>query len=181
MSEEYLKEVRFRHAILESLLYLMSDKGHNKLPSKWEFITSEIVGGVYEYLAGEEFKDEYSKYRGPYDDHWVNIVNRHLHVLNEQNRFNKSLADTLKYWLELDWKRDRGESWWEGRIRYWFLFGFRQGWNSTFALTVPEAKDFEEELDKLDPDTRRHLENIAEIAKKYVRRDIDHIEKHFLW
>ena len=179
MNDDKLKEVGFRHSILEGLMYSASDRGQNKLPSKWEFITSEIVGAVYEYLTGDEFKQEYREHRGPYDDHWVDIVNKHLLALDGQRRFSQSLAGALLYWLHLDWKYDRGESWWEGQIRHWFLFGFRQGFDSTFALTVPEAKQFEEGLQKLDSDTRRHLENIAEIMKKYVQRDIEYIERHY--
>ena len=167
--------------VLEGLLYLASNKGESQLPSMWEFITSEIIGAVYEHLTGEEFEEEYRKFRGPGDDHWFDVVNRHLKVLDSQNRFSKSLADALKYWLKLEWDYDHGESSWEGNIRHWFLFGFRQGCNSTFALTVPEAKQFEAELQKLDPDTRKHLESIAEIMKKYMKRDLDHIKEHFQW
>ncbi len=181
MSEDRLREVRFRHAILESLLLLGSDRGMNKLPSQWEFITSEIVGAVYEYLTDTEFKAEYRDHKGPYNEHWVGIVNKHLLVLEGQQRFSQSLADTFNYWLRLDWHTDHGESWWEGQIRHWFLFGFRQGFDSTFALTIPEGKQFEEEFQKLDEDTKRHLENIAVIMKKYVAKDTEYIKKHYCW
>ena len=50
--------------VLEGLLYLASNKGESQLPSMWEFITSEIIGAVYEHLTGEEFEEEYRKFRG---------------------------------------------------------------------------------------------------------------------
>ena len=178
---DIFKDTRFKHGILEGLLYLSSEGGAKPLPSEWEHITSEIVGAVYEYITGEEFKDVYSKYRGPYGEGWVDIVNKHLEILDSQNKFNPALADAFRYLLRLSWKRDYGESWWEGQIRFWFLFGFRQGMHSTFALTVPEAIIFKKELGEHDPDTRRHLENIAEIMKKYIQKDLEYIRERYRW
>jgi|SRR3989338_1781152 len=173
-----MAETEFRYAVFEGLLYLASDRGVNPLPSMWEFITSEIIGGTYEYVTDTEFKYPWRNFR---NSDWVNVVNKHIEILDGQNKFNPALAESIKHWTLAGWSRDHGECWWDNQIRFWFLFGGHIHMQSTFALTVPQAREIEADLASLDPDTRRHMENIAEIMKKYLKEDIEHIRAHYHW
>ncbi len=42
--------------VLYLLLYLATDEGHQPLPERWQFLTSEVAGGLVEDLTGQEFK-----------------------------------------------------------------------------------------------------------------------------
>lgn len=169
----------FRHNVFAGLLYLASDKGTNHLPSIYEFVTSELVGAVYEDDTGQEFLDIYSKVAGFDSDGWYHRINQYLDTLNDQNKFNPALAEAIRSQTYFTWHSDHGEKWWDNPIRFWFMFGGHNRMQSTFALTVPEAREAERGLGALDLDTRRHIENIAEIMKKYVRADVEFIKQHY--
>lgn len=171
----------FRHNVFLGLIYLASDKGTNHLPSIYEFITSELVGAVYEYDTGSEFLDIYSKIMGFESDSWCNRINKYLGTLKDQNKFNPALAEAIKDHTYFTWHSDHGEKWWDNPIRFWFMFGNHNRMQSTFALTVPEAREAERGLETIDPDTRRHMENIAEIMKKYIQADVEFIRQHYQW
>lgn len=182
---ERIEEIKFRSTVLEGLMYLATDRGAGHLPSMWKFITSEIVGGAYEYILGREFQDTWVRFRGGMaDDFWVDILNRRLNVLTGkkvQNRINLALAKAIRDWTHLNWNHDYGESWWDNQIRFWFMFGGHNHMQSTFALTVPRARKAEKELQNLDPGTLCQMEGIAEKMKKYIQSDLEYIRQHYHW
>ncbi len=177
------ENVEYNHAVFEGLLYFASEKGSNNLPSQWEFLTSEIVGGTYEYILGREFNDTWQRFKGPLmSDLWVYRLNKSLNVVDGRrvNQLNCDLAKAIRYWTELDWKMDHGESWWDNSIRYYFLFGGIH-MNSTYALTVPQVKLIEENLANLDQDTLNHTQGIGQLMKKYLEADLQYIREHYYW
>ena len=171
---------RFETVVLEGLLYLASDRGANSLPSIEDYLISEIVAGACEYVTGE-FQEGHSECEGFRRDPWISRINRNLENLCSQTKFNPALADAIKSWAYVRWCHDHGESWWESQIRYWLMFGNNNRMQSTFAFTVPQARKIEESLKTLDSDTLRHMENIAEIMKRYIRQDLEYIREHYGW
>lgn len=172
---------RFETAVLEGLLYLASNRGSDLLSSREGHLISAIVAGVYEYITGQEFQEGHTQFEGFHRDPWIRRINKGLDVLDGQNKFNLALADAIRYWAYIERCYDHGESWWESKIRYWLMFGEHNRMQSTFALTVPQARRIEDELKLLDADTLRHMENIAEIMKKYIRRDLEYIAQNYRW
>jgi len=184
MDETRIEKVEFQSTVLEGLMYLATDRGVGYLPSMWEFITSEIVGGAYEYILGKEFQDIWTRFKGIDSDWWERILNRRLNVLTGkkvQNRINSDLAEAIRHWAHMYWHHDHGETWFDNSLRYWFLFGGPNPMQSTFALTVPEARKIELDLRGLDPDILCQMEGVAGIMKKYIQRDLEYIEQHYRW
>ncbi|HEY4474595.1 MAG TPA: hypothetical protein VJC06_01585 [Candidatus Paceibacterota bacterium] len=174
-----MREVGFRTTVLEGLLYLASDRGANPIPSKEDFLISELVSGVCEYITGEEIGDLHPV---TLDRHsWTHMVNKYLEALDHQNKFNLSLADAIKHWAQITWQHDHGESWWESQIRYWLMFGSHNKMQFTLEFTIPKSREIEDGLKKIDSDTLRHIENIAEIMKKYINQNREYIKQHYRW
>lgn len=173
------EEARFRQVVLEGLLYLASGRGANPMSSQEEFLISELVSGVYEYITGEELTNIHPVVLDRHS--WTRMCNKRLEVLEHQNKFNSVLADAIKSWAHISWCHDHGESWWESGIRYWLMYGSHNRMQPTFEFTVPKSREIEEGLKKIDPDTLRHVENIAEIMKKYIRKDSKYIQDHYRW
>lgn len=172
---------KFEHIVLEGLLFLASEKGSTPLPSLEAYLASSIVAGTYEYVTGQEFQEGHTECLGFNRDPWICRINKGLEVLDGQNKFNPALAEAINSWARIRWMHDHGESWWESEIRYWLMFGGHNRMQSTFALAVPQAREIEKDLEALDPDTLRHMTNIAEIMKKYIQRDLEYIDKHYRW
>ena len=179
-AQETRRKSLFETAVLEGLLYLATDRGAGPLPSLEKYLISEITAATCEYVTGE-FQEGHSECEGFRRDPWIRMVNRNLDNLGSQTKFNLALAAAIKYWTNVRWCHDHGESWWESQVRYWLMFGGHNRMQSTFALTVPQANRIEEELKTLDADTLRHMEGIAELMKKYVQRDLEYIREHYGW
>ena len=168
----------FRRTVLEGLFYLASDKGSAPIPSQEDFLISELICGTYEYVTGEEVKDMHPV---TLDRHlWTRRANKYLEVLEHQN-FNSLLADAIKHWAHITWQHNHGESWWESPIRYWLMFGSHNRMQSTLEFTVPRSREIEKTLKLIDPDTLRHMENIADMMKKYIRQHTEYIQQHYWW
>jgi len=180
MTKETQQRSRFETVVLEGLLYLASDRGANSLPSLEEYLVSEITAGTCEYITEKEVKELHPVCLDRHS--WTRRVNKNLDALDGQTKFNPALANAIKYWTYIKWYHDHGESWWESQIRYWLMYGENNRMQSTFALTVvPQARRIEEQLKSVDTDTLRHMGNIAEIMKRYIRQDLEYIAQHYRW
>lgn len=174
---------RFRITVLEGLMFLATERGMGRLPSMWEFITSEIVGGTYEFILDKEFEDTWVRFRGMCDDWWEKALNKRLNVVDGKkvkNKIDSALAEAIRHWTHLYWVHDR-DTWFENALRHWFLFGDFNHMCSTFALTVPDARKIELDLKELDSNILRQMEGIAEKMRKYIRRDLDYIKRNYRW
>ncbi len=168
--------------VLYLLLYLASDEGRKPLPERWQFLTSEVAGGLFEYLTGQEFKPTYSYFLMPHGmENWGDYVNKTLKHLpvNYAGKISLKLILTLKRMLLFDWHHDHGESWDDNKIRFIMLFGRGPIMSRTFHLTVCDA---EEVKNKVIPVlSRKMLEEccqIAELMKKYIKQDLEFMYKH---
>lgn len=179
-AKEEQRRSRFEAVVLEGLLYLATDRGASSLPSLEEYLVSEIVAGTCEYVTGE-FQNGHSECEGFMRDSWISRVNRSLENLSSQTKFSPALAEAIKSLAHIRWCHDHGESWWKSQIRCWLMFGEHNRMQSTFAFTVSQARKIEESLKTLDPDTLRHMENIAEIMKRYIKADLVYIAQHYRW
>lgn len=177
--ENKKRKSRFETTVLEGLLYLASDRGANSLLSPEEYLVSEITAGTCEYIIGEEIKDIHPQVLDRHS--WTRRVNKNLDALDSQTKFSPALAGAIKSLAYIRWVHGHGESWWESQIRYWLMFGEHNRMQSTFAFTVPQAREIEGSLKTLDPDILRHVENIAEIMKRYIREDLVYIAQHYRW
>mgnify|MGYP001563846293 CR=1 FL=1 len=164
--------------ILYLLLYLASDEGRKELPERWQFLTSEVAGGLVEYLTGQEFKAAYAHSCGIED--WGSYVNREVEkALTEHGgKVAPELASVLKSMLHFDWHHDHGESWSDNQVRFIMLFGRGPMMHRTFALTVPDATDVKDRIiPLLGPAIMEPCRHIAELMKKYIEADLKHMSQ----
>ena len=164
------------HDVLYLLLYLASDEGRKELPERWQFLTSEVVGGLVEYLTGQELRATYAHSHGMED--WGSYVNRAVKsaIAEHGDKISLELASVLKSMLHFDWNHDHGESWSDNQVRFIMLFGRGPRMSRTFALTVPEAADVKDRIiPLLGPAIMEPCCQIAELMKKYIKQDLEFV------
>lgn len=140
MTEKLASLVKLNNRqILYLLLYLATDEGRKPLPERWQFMTSEVAGGLVEYLTGQEFRTTYV-HSGMED--WGSCVNKSVEnaLVQHGDKISPELASVLKSMLHFDWSHDHGESWSDNQIRSMMLFGRGPTISRTFYLTVPDAE-----------------------------------------
>lgn len=172
------------HQILYLLLYLATDEGRKPLPERWQFLTSEVVGGLVEYLTGQELKDTYPHFFMPHGmEDWGDYINKSLKHLpvNYAGKISLKLILILKHMLQFSWHHDHGESWNDNQVRFIMLFGRGPIMSRTFHLTIPDAEEVKEKIIPALPS--KMLEECRQIAgfmKKYIKQDIEFMDKHHL-
>lgn len=168
------------HSILYLLLYLATDEGRQPLPERWEFLTSEVAGGLVEYLTGQEFKPTYAH---SFMEDWGSFVNRSVEnaLTQHGDKISPELASVLKSMLRFSWSHDHGESWSDNQIRFMMLFGRGPVMSRTFYLTVPDAEEVRNEImPALSERVLNECHQIAELMKKYVKQDLEFMSKHHM-
>lgn len=170
--------------ILYLLLYFATQEGRKPLPERWQFLTSEVVGGLYEYLTGQEFKNTYPRFLMPYGmENWGDYVNKALKNLpiNDSGKISRKLVLMLKHMLWFDWHYDHGESWNDNNVRFIMLFGRGPMMSPTFSLTVYHAEEIRNEIIPTLPlKMLEECRQIAELMKKYIKQDLEFIQKHHM-
>lgn len=168
--------------ILYLLLYLASDEGRKPLPERWQFLTSEVVGGLFEYLTGQEFRPTYSYFLLPHGmEDWGSYANREVEKVLDRHgdKISRELALVLKSMLHFEWSHDHGESWGDNPIRFMMLFGRGPVMSSTFYLTVPDAEEVRNTIiPALSERVLGECRQIAELMKKYVQKDLEFMDEH---
>ncbi|OGN01721.1 MAG: hypothetical protein A3I26_01620 [Candidatus Yanofskybacteria bacterium RIFCSPLOWO2_02_FULL_43_10] len=165
--------------ILYLLLYFATDEGRELLPERWQFLTSEVAGGLVEYLTNQEFKATYARSRGMED--WGSYVNKEVEkaIAEHGDKICPELASVLKSMLRFEWSHDHGESWSDNQIRNIMLFGRGPIMSRTFALTVPDAADVKDKIvPLLGPAILEPCRQIAELMKKYIKQDLEFMDEH---
>lgn len=171
--------------ILYLLLYFASDEGRKPLPERWQFLTSEVTGGLFEYLTGEEFKNTYPYFLMPHGmEDWGDYVNKALKHLpvNYAGKISLKLVLTLKHMLQFKWHHDHGESWDDNHVRFIMLFGRGPIMSRTFNLTVCDAVEVKDEIiPALPKRVLNECRQIAELMKKYIKQDLEFMQKHHMF
>lgn len=170
--------------ILYLLLYFATDEGRKPLPERWQFLTSEVTGGLFEYLTREEFKDTYSDFLMPHGmEDWGDYVNKALKHLpvNYAGKISLKLILTLKHMLWFNWHYDHGESWDDNQVRFIMLFGRGPIMSRTFYLTVPDAEEVRGVIiPALSERVLNECHQIAEFMKKYIKKDLEFMDEHHM-
>ncbi len=170
--------------ILYLLLYFASNMGRNELPERWQFLTSEILGGLSEFVLGEEFKYTYAYYQShPGTQEWGSWANKTLEkVLDSQNKkINPAFKPLFRKLLLFESKSDHGESWWDNELRYCMMFGRKPIISSTWALTVPDAEDVKTRIIPLfSAEILGQFKEIARFMEKYIKQDLEFLNRYGL-
>lgn len=173
-----------KHSILYLLLYLATDEGRKPLPERWQFLTSEVAGGLFEYLTGQEFRPTYSYFLMPHGmEDWGSYVNREVEraFTEHEDKISHELASALKSMLHFEWSHDHGESWSDNPIRFMMLFGRGPIMSRTFHLTVPNAEEVKNTIiPALSERVLSECRQIAELMKKYVQKDLEFMVEHHM-
>ena len=171
-----LVEDKHRRDIFGLILFFASSEGLEPLPNSEDYLLLELATAVVDYLGGDGGQIP-EPYHVSLIEGWTHRVNRVIgEVLNPLNpnskKLNLVIAQVLRELLNIEWKSDHGENWWDSGIRWQLEYYPDRGIGWSFHLTVPKAKDARDCIEKyIDPDTVEHCRQIGALMKKYIVRD----------
>lgn len=180
-----MKEWKYRRTVLEALLYHSTKKDNFILPTKEEFILSEVVNGTIEYIGGNAGRISYQKSdRNMFEfdiyKYFENEMKNSKRRLNPA--INGAITKMVKYEMRCPGGPDRPYPYTEV---YSFFRGFGGGggicpviMESTFSLpyeTVIRIK--REVLPSFSDFEIKDIEGIGKSMRKYIKDDLKFIYK----
>jgi hypothetical protein len=168
--------------VFNALLYLETGNGKRRLPNIPEYIVSELVAALYEYILGEEYKENMRNYQFRGFGAWQHRVAADMEIIfSKDTRLNPLLKLALFDLTEYRFTYTPYDKGFNNTInRHWISMP-RIAFESTAFLVQEQLRKGKKAIKELNPAIVNQIQEIAELMYKYAKRDIKEIKKYYYW
>jgi len=184
-----IEETNYRKSILEALLVSSIKEENSRLPTIKQYILSEVINGTIDYVGGEAGK-HYYRAEMIFLESYERMISKYFE--SEIKSTDKKLAPKIKKALE---KMVEcyviNPGWYDRPYTYTDLYNLYKGpfigicevsSHSTFSLPYDLVmKVNNKTMPSFSEEERKDIQGIGKAMRKYIDKDIETIEKTYLW
>lgn len=186
-----IEDSEHRRKVLEALLVAATPNG-NRLPTIEEFILSEVVNGTLEYVNAKAGEITYAKERAKHADpktYESKLYAYYHEEMRNTEKLSENIRTAIGKLVEAVWHHPYpGDSYCDTDLHAQFKgFGGVGGIcqviaQSTFSLPHELVLKVQKEImPSFSESERKDIMCIGEAMRKYIKEDLEYIQKQYHW